>query len=240
MRLMFLLVPLNLAAYGQGFEVASVRVHSPATDQPVMKQPGVSPIRISGNRVELQAVTLKELVVAAYGVKEYQVSGGPGWASGIDSMFNVEAKAPGDATPTTDQVQKMLQAFLADRFRLNLRRESKQLPVYNLVVARGGPKLKPVSADAPLAPGMRRGDIGQIAALWSLYLDRPVIDRSGLTGLYDFPVRLWQLDTNVADAEDMATRALAALRDELGLRAEPARATLEMLVIENAEKPSQN
>lgn len=238
MRSIVLLAFLSVALSGQSFEAASIRPHSMAVDQPFLKVPGADPLRISGSRVELQAVTLKELVIAAYGVKEYQVTGGPGWATGIDSMFDVEARAASE--PGVAQARAMLQSLLAERFHLKLRREPKQLPVYNLVVAKGGPELKPSAPDAPLVPGTRRGSMDQIAALWSLYLNRPVIDKTGLAGTFDFPVRLWQLDTNVRDAEDMAAKALAALQDQLGLRAEPARASLQMLVIESAEKPTSN
>jgi uncharacterized protein (TIGR03435 family) len=226
------------AAVGQSFEAASIRVHSAAVDQPILKVPGANPINISGSRVALQAVALKDLVTAAYGVKEYQVTGGPGWAAGIDSMFDVEARAAHE--PSMAEARAMLQSLLADRFHLKLRRESKQLPVYNLVVAKNGPKVKSVAPDAPLAAGMRRGSMDQIAALWSLYLDRPVIDKTGLTGGFDYSTGLMQLDNNAADSADVIARALATLQEQLGLRAEPARATLEMLVIESAEKPSAN
>ncbi len=223
---------------GQSFEVASIRPHLNGAGAPILKEPGITQIRVSGNRVELRAVTLRELVVGAYGIKDYQVSGGPGWATGIGNMFDVDAKAPGDATPGTDQVRWMLQELLTDRFHLKLRRESKLLQVYNLVIAKGGPKLKPVQADAPAVPETNRVSMEKITALWSLYVDRPVIDHTGLTGLFDFPLRLWTLDVNAADDADMAARALTALQDELGLRAEAARATIELLVIESAEKPS--
>lgn len=228
-----------MACQAQTFEVASVRPHSGSVLTPMLKVIGASPIRISGDRIELRAVTLKELVVAAYGVKDYQGAGGPGWATSIGDMFDVDAKAPA-AAPGIDQVQRMLQALLADRFHLKLRRESKQLAVYNLVIAKGGPKLKPVAADAPPVPETNRAPMEQITALWSLYVDRPVLDKTGLAGLFDFPVRLWQLDTNIKDLEDLSARAFTAIQDELGLRAEAARAVIDLLIIESAAKPAAN
>ena len=235
----FLMLLLAVAAYAQSFEVASVRPHSSGVGAPILKEPGITQIRIFGNRVELRAVTLRELVVGAYGVKDYQVSRGPGWATSIGNMFDVDAKAPGDARPTTDQVRTMLQALLAGRFHLKLRRESKEQPVYDLVIGKGGLRFKPASADAPAAAGTKRASMEQITALWSLYMDRPVIDRTGLTGIFDFPIRLWTLDTNV-DETEMAARAMIAIRDELGLRLEGTRVSIEVLVIESADKPSQN
>src|ERR1700733_1582163 len=110
------------AAWGQApaFEVASIRPHPPAVDAPIFKNPDVNPIRISGNRVDLQTIDLKGLVMAAYNVKEYQVSGGPAWASRLDSTYDVAAKTEGDSAPSTDQVRLMLRSLLAERFHLKL------------------------------------------------------------------------------------------------------------------------
>ncbi len=232
------LFAISAAADAQTFEVASIKVHNAAVDRPIVKNPGANPIRISGSRADLQMVTLKDLVMAAYNVKEYQVSRAPEWAGAVDSIFDVSAKAPGSTPPTMEQVRPMLQALLAERFKLKIRRESKQLAVYNLTVAKNGPKLKAVSEDAGPAPSMRRGSVEQIAALLSLFLDRPVIDKTGLTGIFDYNAKLAELDVNTADAADVIARTLTAIQNQLGLRAEPGRATLEMIVIESAERPS--
>lgn len=231
---------LTAAAWGQGFEVASVRVQSFAVDAPMIKNPGANPIRISGNRVDLQMVTLKDLVMAAYNVKEYQVSKAPVWAGAVDSLFDVSAKVSGSTPPTMEQVRPMLQALLAERFQLKIRRESKQLPVYNLMVAKNGPKLEAATGDAPPTPNMRRGSMEQIAALLSLFLDRPVIDKTGLTGVFGYSAKLSELDVNAPDSAEVIARTLTAIQDQLGLRAEAGRATLEMLAIESAEKPLEN
>ena len=115
---------------------------------PVFKNPDANPIRISGNRVTLQMIGLKGLVMAAYNVKEYQVSGGPRWASEPDGMYDISAKTEGDAAQSMDQVRSMLRSLLAERFHLKLRRESKELPVYNLVVVKSGLKLKEATETA--------------------------------------------------------------------------------------------
>jgi hypothetical protein len=129
--------------------------------------------------------------------------------------------------------------LLEERFHLKLRRESKQLPVYNLVVAKSGLKLKAVAGDEPPAPGIRRGSMEQLAALLSLSLDRPLIDKTGLAGIYEYGDNLTLLDMGAQDSADTISRALAAIQ-ELGLKAEPSKAILEMLVIESAEQPSEN
>jgi uncharacterized protein (TIGR03435 family) len=237
---------LSRATYGQaqgqapGFEVASIKPHPPAVDAPIFKNPDVNPIRISGSRVDLQTIGLKGLVMDAYNVKEYQVSGGPVWASRLDSTYDVAAKTEGDVAQSMDQVRLMLRSLLAERFHLKLRRESKQLPVYDLVVAKGGPKVKRVANDAPPTPGMRRGSMDQLAALLSLMVDRPVIDKTGLEGVYEYSSGLTQLDIGAQDSADAVARGLTAIQEQLGLKVEAAKAMLERLVIESAEKPTSN
>lgn len=238
-RIWFLVAVATVTAQSQSFEVASIRLHPAAVDMPVLKNPDVNPIIISGNRVTLQTISLKGLIMAAYNVKEYQVSGGPAWASGIDSLYDIEAKSEDDATPSMAQVRLMLQSLLAERFHLRLRRESKQLPVYNLIVGKGGSKLKEAT-QTQQAPGMRQGSMDQLAALLSLMLDRPVIDKTGLAGIHQYSNSLTLLDNGAQDSADAIARTLAAIQDQLGLKAESSKATIETFVIESAEKPTQN
>ena len=229
---------LAAAAWGQSFEVASVRVYRVPVDEPIMKNPGVSPLQISGSRVELRRVTLKDLVMAAYNVKEFQVTGGPAWTGGIESMFDIAATT--DATPGIEQVRAMLRNLLTERFHLQLRREQKEVPVYELVIAKGGLKLKEAAPDRAPAASTERGSMMQIAALASLFLDRPVFDQTGLTGIYEYSSGLRLLDMGAPDSAEVIARMLAALQDELGLKAQAARARVDLLVILSAEKPAEN
>ena len=111
------------------------------------------------------------------------------------------------------QIRLMLQRLLAERFHLKLRRESKQLPVYNLVVAKRGLKLKAATGDAPAAPGIRRGSMEQLAALLSLLLDRPLIDKTGLAGIYEYSNRLTVLDIGAQDSADVIARTLTTMQE---------------------------
>ncbi|HEX3876480.1 MAG TPA: TIGR03435 family protein [Bryobacteraceae bacterium] len=231
---------LAVAARGQVFEVASIKPHPVSVNQPIMKNPDVNPIRISGNRVELTMIGLKGLVMAAYNVKEYQVSGGPAWASRIDSLWDIAAKTPGDGRVGIDRVRMMLQDLLTERFRLKLRRETKQLPVYNLVVAKGGPKLKVAPATQPAVRGMRRGTMDQLAALLSVMVGRPVIDKTGLPGTYDYSNEIAALDVGAQDWADTISRTLAAIHGQFGLKVEPSKAMIEILTIQGAEEPTEN
>jgi uncharacterized protein (TIGR03435 family) len=229
---------LSAWSFGQSFEVASIKLHPPAVNAIILKNPDVNPIQVSGNRITLRMIGLKGLVMAAYNVKEYQVSGGSAWASRLDSLFDIEAKAEGQ--PNMAQVRLMLQSLLAERFHLKLRRESKESPAYNLVVAKGGLKMKRIADDAEPVPVARQGSMEQLAALLSLMVDRPVIDKTGLPGTYEYSNGLTLLDMGAQDSADAITRAVTAIQDQLGLRVESAKATLEMLVIESAEQPTPN
>ena len=234
-----------LAAFGQAtpvFEVASIKPHPP----PIQ----LVSISTSGTRVTIEANSLTNLVAYAYDLKRYQVIGGPNWA--VDDRFDIAAKAEGDIAPTAAQVKQMIQALLADRFQLKVHRETKEMPVYNLVVGKNGPKLKESAPDARPLVRMRdaNGMIHLIATSSPMQqlanqfsnangVDRPVLDKTGLTGMYDFELD-WSAGYGApADGADEIS-IFTALQEQIGLKLEPAKAPMEVLVIDRAEKPSQN
>ena len=224
-------------------------------------------------------VTLKMLIAFAYRVQQFQISGGPGWIS--SDRFDVEGKAE-DRNADFDQLRLMLRALFEDRFKLKLHRETKRSNVYALVVAKGGAKLK-LSADqvspdvnGPAAPGagpnygvIRIGAgnlIGNAAPLsrfvtqLSQRLDRPIIDRTKLTGRFDIQLK-WAPDagespfdpggnrfaTEIRDMNGMTLRPdplgpsiYSALQEQLGLKLESTKAPVEVLVIDHVERPSEN
>ena len=98
--------------------------------------------RITGNRFALPYSTLVDLIIDAYNVRIDQISGAPRWATQDGDMYQINAKAEGEGTPTSDQVRLMLQALLTDRFQLRLHHEIKNLPVYELTIGKNGPKIK--------------------------------------------------------------------------------------------------
>ncbi len=119
------------AVWGQpsemAFEVASVKLYVSPPGKRAFTFYGANPIRISGNRITIRLARVSGLVAAAYGVKDFQVSGGPGWAS--SAMWDIDAKAPGDGEVTMEQARVMLQNLLASRFHVKLRHETKEIPV---------------------------------------------------------------------------------------------------------------
>jgi uncharacterized protein (TIGR03435 family) len=150
----------TLFAQGPAFEVATIKPSAPMTAiaMKLMSGQGHVGLRVEGDRVDIVSMSLSGLIQAAYKVKPYQVTG-PGWIS--DQRFDVVAKMPEGAVP--DQVPEMLQALLAERFKLTIRRESREHPLYALVVARGGSKLIPATtpeADPAVSPGDAKNGFG--------------------------------------------------------------------------------
>ncbi len=221
------------------FEVASVKPSAHAVGRDAGSQVTFAPDGVSGRNV-----TLKQLIVAAYGVPPYGVFGGPGW---LDvNEYDVEAKAIASVA-SREQIAGMLQTLLKERFSLAAHRETRELRIYELVVAKGGPKIQPIKdAQAPAAPF--RGSLGQFADFLSIQLSIPVIDdptkpsvasgppvpvidKTGLTGIYDLPANVM-----IEPGGDTFTLWQRLLQDQLGLHLESKKQNVEVLVVDHADR----
>ena len=180
----------------------------------------------------------------AYSVQSYQILGGPGWMNSVG--FDIEARAVA-GEPPREQVLKMIQALLADRFHLALHRETRQLPVYNLVVGKTGPELQTAASNAAPARTIKRGQLitqkmsmTMLANLLALELKRPVMDETALKGEFAFTLE-WTLGLSESDVGPSSRPSLfTAVQEQLGLKLEPAKGPVEVLVIDHLEKPSEN
>jgi uncharacterized protein (TIGR03435 family) len=225
-----------------GFEVASVKSAPPgATERSVSNKPG--PRLVTSN------ATVRQLIYLAYQVMPFQVFGGPDWVD--SSGFDIDAKAA-DPRTTQAEFREMMQGLLADRFHLHLHRETRSLPVYALVVSKGGSKLAPAGSDDPdvgvrvEGPGKMTG-VRATMTMFATALSRPlrsqVIDRTGLQGSYSFTLR-FAPDQVSAQSNDVALAdgpsIFAAIQEQLGLRLETAKGPVEVLVIDAIQKPSEN
>jgi uncharacterized protein (TIGR03435 family) len=252
------------AAPAPAFEVASVKLNEYAGPGVRLVRNGViSQFEISGTRVST-AGNLPMLVASAYGLERYQVSQSPDWNEkwGNSEVYDIEARAPGDAIPTLEQVRRMVQTLLANRFRLKVSRGTVNMEVYNLVLAPGGSKLEP-TAFGEFPPKTRdEGSAGsRIRTRFLNYsiadfmrgimrqFDRPLVDKTGLTGGYDFSLEYTFQPPGTTPAIAAALGVpdpepglpiVASIRDQLGLRVVPAKGPIEILVIDHAEKPSDN
>ncbi|MGD0497357.1 MAG: TIGR03435 family protein [Bryobacteraceae bacterium] len=251
-------------AFGQGaaapaFDVASVKP-SPAAALPGGGGRGEglgALLGIGGGRggrivtspdgVTLRNATLSACMQWAYDVKDYQISG-PGWLS--EDRYDIVAKAAGP-TPE-DQLKRMLQSLLAERFHLAFHRQTKDLQAYALVVGKGGSKLKESEGDGPtsiqrngLGFTIERATVDQLTQALSQVLRLPVFDMTGLIGRYDATVDIMPyipLDSKPGDPPpDIASIAITAVQDLLGLKLEARKVPVEILVVDHADKePTEN
>jgi uncharacterized protein (TIGR03435 family) len=231
------------------FEVASVRPNKSGGPGPTILPP-------KGGRLTATNVSVQDLLITAYHVQRFQVSGGPRWLE--SDRFDIEAKTEGD--PPRERIQLMLQSLLADRFNLALHRETRELPVYELVLANRGPKLNEgTCVGTPsfdnLCGGFRMSFgalMGRVVAMPQLartlanLLSRTVVDKTGLTGNYDFDLK-WIPDDSASEAgappllpDSAGPSIFTALREQLGLELKPAKGPVEVLIIDHAEKPDAN
>jgi uncharacterized protein (TIGR03435 family) len=214
------------------FEVASVKVSPPrqgtARYTTMDNDPGL--FRCSN-------ITLKNLIAIAYRTSDRLIVGGPSWLD--ETAYDVDAKLPPE-TPK-DQVPDMLQTLLAERFKLAVQRESKQQRSYSLVVGKNGPKLK-ASQDSG-QNNLLRGRIvgpaltmGVLADLLARSVGYQVVDKTGIEGAFAVDLK-WTLD----DAKTPGPNLFAAIQEQLGLKLEPGKSTVETLVIDRAERvPTDN
>jgi uncharacterized protein (TIGR03435 family) len=210
------------------------------------------------NRFIEKNYTLKLLIAAAYDLNPKTISGGPDWIN--SGHFDIVAVTPGEVRPSHDEQMSMLRALLTDRFKLAFHREQKEFSIYALEVTKGGPKLKPSEHpnDPPtVGPGVvypqrivlpaRNATMGDFASLMQrAILDRPVVDKTGLTARYDFDLE-WAPDESQfggdlppAPADAPTPPLFTAIQQQLGLKLEPTKGPVAALVIDTAERPSAN
>jgi uncharacterized protein (TIGR03435 family) len=197
------------------------------------------------------------LIHWAYDVPESQIIDAPHWAGSI--YFDIEASSDASVdesmahlSPDAAKLEKerMVEALLAERFKLVTHIETRQLPVYNLVVAKGEPKLGDSKSDGTTINHWRdhievqaANSIAVLAEELSKEVGRPVIDKTGIAGRYDLKVR-WTPDVDAAAAGNASPDAppsiFTALTEQLGLKLEPDKGPVQVLVIDHVEMPTGN
>lgn len=254
------------------FEVASIKPSAPdARGGFLQLQPG--------GGLRATNFTLKQLLAFAYDVRDFQISGGPAWIN--SARYDLQARAehgpeapasPDDLRKMTDgqrksfqdQIRERLRALLAERFQVAIHRESREEPVYALMVAKGGSKLQESQEGAGGRQGlmgMRRGQfkgtgatVQMLAMVLANQLGRPVLDKTGLAGKYDF-----QLEWTPGPGESFGPPGgpppgvdpppppdpngptiFTAVQEQLGLRLESQKGAVDVIVIDRAEKASEN
>ena len=249
------LIVLTSGLFAQSFEVAAIKPTPPewASGRYIRMQ--------SAHQLIAKAYTLRILLAAAFNLSPHAISGGPAW---LDSdRYDILAKTPGAARPTWDEQMAMLRQLLTERFRLTIHREPKEFSVYALTVAKSGSKLREstvnpeatpegppplvivISRDYVSIPG-RYATVGEMAGVMQRSLfDRPVLDRTGLTGRYDWDLE-WKPDETQfgglvkTDPESTKPDLFAAIQQQLGLKLEATKGLVDTIVIDKIERPSEN
>lgn len=241
--ILFITQLAHAQAPGPSFEVATIKPAAPSSD-------GHTHINYPpDDRFSAINITLLNLMQWAYGMPERQILEGPSWLG--STRFDIQAKADiGDQMKslTSDQgnelKRNMVQNLLADRFHLKLHQETRTLPAYDLILAKGGSKLQPSQSNGKSIGTGRSHFDGQgltmmiIAEELSQITGRIAVDKTGLTGRYDLKLR-WTPDdaaTTETDFPDLFT----AIQEQLGLKLEPAKEALPVLVIDHIDPPTPN
>ena len=233
------------------FDVATLKPSNPDA-------PGKA-FMVRGRQFATLNTTLSDMITFAYGVHPRQVTNGPDWLE--KDKYDLTAKPDGVGQPNGEQWKVMVQKLLADRFKLAFHRDKKELSVYALVVGKTPHKLTRSEGDPNGLPGMffrglgvlpvRNANMGDFAGVMqTAVLDRPVVDQTGLTGRWDFTLT-WTPDDSQfggrggqapppADNVAAPPGLFTAIQEQLGLKLESTKAPVEVLVIDRAEKPTEN
>jgi uncharacterized protein (TIGR03435 family) len=223
---------LSLVALAQipAFEAASVKPAAPGSRG--------GRTASSGDRVIYANTTLSNVLIRAYGLKAFRVDG-PSWI--FSDRYDIQAKAP-DNTPK-DQIPLMLQALLTERFQLKLHRESREMSVYFLITGKGTAKYQKSEGESgyDMDNGRRvlkNHTMAQLADTLTFTVQRPVLDRTGLSGTYTIPLEMSQEELGKSDG---SAPSIFTIVEGLGLKLESRKAPLEILVVDSGNKiPAEN
>jgi len=265
MRGIFVVALALVVSVAKAQGTASVQSAAPAFEVATIKP--TSPDAKAGRYITMQGTnrfvakyyTLKLLIAAAYNLSPKVISGGPAWSD--SDHFDILALTPGETRPSQPEQMAMLRSLLSERFKLSFHREEKEFSIYALELAKGGSKLKESTAAVGDPPQListvypparihlpaKNATMSDFTSLLQrALLDRPVADRTGLTGRYDFDLD-WAPDETqfggevpVAPADAQAPPFFTAIEQQLGLRLETKRTPTEILVVDRAARPSGN
>jgi uncharacterized protein (TIGR03435 family) len=232
------------------FDVATIKPSDPSV-------PG-DWFRVNGRNFTTHNISLVGLMKFAYGVHGKQIVNAPDWAE--HETYDIAAVPDAEGQPSDKQWKSMLEKLMAERYKLTFHHEQRELAVFALTVGKDGPKNLAENSSGGSLPGMFfRGTPGGImlpaknatmkdftGLLQEVVLDKPVVDQTGLKGRYDFNLK-WapdesQFDGHMhpGDAADAPPNLFTAVQEQVGLKLETTKATVDVLVIDHVEKPSQN
>lgn len=225
------------------FQVATIKPSTPEESRLM---------QIRGNRFVTNGTSVVDLLKYACGLQEEEIVGGPNWLK--TAKFDLVADPETQVRPSSDEYKMMVQNLLADRLHLVAHRETKVLPVFEIVPARSGPKLKPSRGPVGGIPavGHAQGELAVVNAtlpdiakfLQRFVTDRPVVDETGISGRYDVTLR-WTPDETLADHQGAGLSEsypgfFTAIQEQIGLKLEASKRPVQVLVIDHIDLPSEN
>jgi uncharacterized protein (TIGR03435 family) len=233
------------------FEVATIKPSVP-------NSPGKL-FTVKGPDVFTLNTTLSDIMTLAYEVHINQIAGAPSWFE--NDKFDIQGRPTAEGIPNTDQLRGLLRSLLADRFKLTTHNEKKEMPAYVLTAGSGSHKMTPNTANPTGLPGLFFKGLGQmvvtnatmaqfVGSLQGAVLDRPVVDRTGIQGRFDFTLT-WTADDSQfrsfgprppsgPPADNAPPGLFTAIQEQLGLKLDRGNAPVDVIVIDRVEKPSDN
>lgn len=255
---------ISAIAHGQA-QPAFGQAGAPATS--VLEVAAIKPVknpgpdmqdRTDGRRLAARNVTVRDLIMMGYELDPGQIADGPAWMA--TDEYDIDAEAVEGVQLDDQQKEEMLlKEVLADRFKLTFHHEQRTLAVYILVVAKSGPKLKPAGPGEVENSGcerlgvcnFRNRTLSNFARFMQfVVLDRPVVDKTGIAGAFDFSLK-WAPDESQfsrlglrfrppAEDSSLPPPLFEAIQEQLGLKLEPQKIPTEVLVIDHVERPTEN
>jgi len=204
-----------------------------------------------GRHIFIENQTVYKLVAFAYGLNSKQIVGGPTWLD--TDRFDIDGVPDVEGTPSLKQQQAMVTKLLTDRFGMTFHKEKKELSVYAITVGKGGPKLTKSADDLIGMPSQDAEQHGteldmkfknmsmtDFGFCMQFFLDRPIVDQTGLAGKYDFILK-WSFDETEASSNPNAAPGLfTAIQEQDGLKLDAVKAQVDVLVVDHVERPSAN
>jgi uncharacterized protein (TIGR03435 family) len=225
------------------WEVATVRPSDPDDQN--------AGFHLHGRQIFIERMTVESMLLVSYGVHKKQIAGAPDWIE--TERWDVKGVPDVPGQPSVEQFRGLVRKILAERFGLKYHMEQRELSVYALTVAKAGPKLAASAGDpnglmnendrdngGQRQMQMTNATMEEFALVMKFFLDRPMVDQTGLTGHYDFQLK-WTFDETKATTDGSAAPSLfTAIQEQMGLKLEPVKAATDVLVVDHVEQPSAN
>jgi uncharacterized protein (TIGR03435 family) len=245
-------IPPMAADANPSFEVATIKPTKPDEQRTFLIW--------RGGEMQVVNFSLSGLVKFAYDLQDKQIVGAPDWMN--SDKFDIEAKPDTPGQPSGPQLKEMVQKLLADRFALKFHNDQREMAAYVLTVGKDGAKMKQNTDNPNGLPGLFFGPIGTLhvmnatmqnftSLMQSTVLDRPVVDKTGLTGRWDFTLKWtpdesqftsvgWKVPASSADDANAAPPLFTAIQEQLDLKLEAQKTQVPVLVIDHVDHPSPN